>query len=64
MLPKTALQKLAFKRIGYGAWGCELGARLDMSRVNAFLFPSFRGAGILTRHSAQPRHGLLVCGQP
>ena len=39
MLPKTALQKLAFKQICYCAWGCELGARLDMRRVNALLFP-------------------------
>ncbi len=39
MLPKTALQKLAFKQICYCAWGCELGALLDMRRVNALLFP-------------------------
>jgi hypothetical protein len=39
MLPKTALQKLAFKQICYLAWRCELGARLDMRQVNALLFP-------------------------
>ena len=39
MLPKTALQKIAFKQIGYCAWWCELGARLDMRQVNALLFP-------------------------
>jgi hypothetical protein len=39
MLPKTALQKLAFKQICYWAWRCELGARLDMRQVNALLFP-------------------------
>lgn len=39
MLPKTALQKLAFKQIGYCAWLCELGARLDMRQVNALLLP-------------------------
>ena len=39
MLPKTALQKLAFKQICYCAWGCESGARLDMRQVNALLFP-------------------------
>ena len=39
MLPKTALQKLAFKQICYCAWRCELGARLDMHQVNALLFP-------------------------
>ena len=39
MLPKTALQKLAFKQICYSAWRCELGARLDMRQVKALLFP-------------------------
>lgn len=39
MLPKTALQKLAFKQVCYCAWGCELGAWLDMRQVNALLFP-------------------------
>jgi len=39
ILPKTALQKLAFKQISHCAWGCELGARLDMRQVNALLFP-------------------------
>jgi hypothetical protein len=37
--PKTALQRLAFKAICFCAWQCELGARLDMRRVNAVLFP-------------------------
>ncbi len=40
LLPKTALQKLAFKQICYCAWRCELGARLDMRQVNALLFPA------------------------
>jgi hypothetical protein len=48
LLPKTALQKLAFKEIVHCAWQCELAARLDMLRVNGVLF-SFRCAGIPAR---------------
>jgi hypothetical protein len=40
LLPKTALQQLAFKAVVYSAWHCELAARLDMRRVNELLFPS------------------------
>ena len=39
LLPKTALQRLAYKEVLYWAWHCELAARLDTSRVNALLFP-------------------------
>jgi hypothetical protein len=39
LLPKTALQRLAYKEVFYWAWHCELAARLDTSRVNALLFP-------------------------
>jgi hypothetical protein len=39
LLPKTALQQLAFKEVVYCAWHCELAARLDMRHVNALLFP-------------------------
>jgi hypothetical protein len=39
MLPKTALQQIGFKAIVHLAWQCELGARLDMRRVNAAIFP-------------------------
>lgn len=40
LLPKTALQVIAFKGVVYCAWQCELGARLDMRRLNAALFLS------------------------
>jgi hypothetical protein len=40
LLPKTALQQLAFKAVVYSAWHCELAARLDMHRVNELLFSS------------------------
>jgi hypothetical protein len=39
LLPKTALQKLAFKEVVHCAWQCELAARLDMRCVNGVLFP-------------------------
>ena len=39
LLPKTAMQKIAFKAVVYCAWQCELAARLDMRALNAALFP-------------------------
>src|ERR1700722_4126083 len=57
--PRTALQKLAFKRIGYCPRRCELGARLDMRRVNAFLFPPEE-----QESSPDTVRKTHVCGQP
>jgi hypothetical protein len=39
LLPKTPLQRIAFKAVIHWAWQCELAAQLDMGRVNALLYP-------------------------